>query len=66
MKTIRYIIAGICVSLVLVTIYFIDYHHFFSGANVSMFVVILVMILNILALMWPAKIGNSRQKQGEI
>ena len=59
MKTIRYITAGICVALVLVTFYFIDYHHFFSGANVSLFVIIVVMILNILALMWPGKVGKA-------
>jgi len=66
MKIIRYITTAICVALVLVAIYFIDYNHFFSGANVSMFVVIVVMILNIFALTWPGKVGKSRQNRGGI
>lgn len=63
MKIIRYITAGICVALVLVSIYYIDYYHFFSGANVPLFVVIVVLILNILALMWPGSLTNSRQNK---
>lgn len=63
MKIIRYITAGICVALVLVSIYYVDYNHFFSGANVPLFVVIVVLILNILALMWPGSLTNSRQNK---
>jgi uncharacterized membrane protein len=63
MKTIRYITAGVCVALILVTLYYIDYRQFFSRDNVSLFVVIVVMVLNILALLWPGKIKKSQQNQ---
>lgn len=66
MKIIRYITAGICVALILVTLYFIDYHHLFSRENISFFVVILVMILNILALLWKGAVFRSKQNQGGI
>jgi hypothetical protein len=63
MKIIRYITASICVALALVSIYYIDYNHFLSEANVPLFVVVVVMILNILALMWPGKVRKSRQNR---
>ena len=62
MKVIRYITAGICVALILIALYFVDYQHLFSRENISFFVVILVMILNILALLLPGRAKNRSKK----
>ncbi|GEM_PF-4695640 len=66
MKVIRYFVVALCVALIVVTLYFIDYHNLFSRDNFSFFVVIVVMILNILALLWKGAIFRRKHDQGGI